>query len=113
MTAAINLNKIYFYYFYICRCQASNSQGKARGHITLTGTAAMAVFEMSALGESTNSFNLTWSVASYSPITEFRLFFRPQPPLDNLHHKPIYQPDIQMNSIPKIVSLCDFFIFYM
>lgn len=72
--------------------------------MTLTGTAAMAIFESSALGDATHYYNLTWSVASYSPITEFRLFFRQQPSLESFPHLSMsYQPnDIQMNVIPKI-----------
>lgn len=71
--------------------------------MTLTGTAAMAIFESSALGDTTHAYNLTWSVASYSPITEFRLFFRQQPSLESFPHLSMYQPnDVQMNVIPKI-----------
>lgn len=90
--------------FFHFSCLASNILGKARGHLSLSGTAAAAIFDSPPIGDSPHSYNLSWSVASYSPITEFRLFFRPQPS----HQRQIHH-DIDLNSVHKMVKI--FFIF--
>lgn len=96
-----SVSPIYSFCFFLCRsCSASNILGKARGHLTLSGTAASAVFESSAMGDSPHNYNLTWSVTSYSPITEYRLFFRQQP-----QHQRAQHHDIDLNSVHKMVKL--------
>lgn len=67
-------------------CVASNMHGKARAHLTLTGTAGLAVFESPAIGSEKDSYNITWSVNSHAAVTEYRLFFRQQPKHHRLHH---------------------------
>lgn len=65
---------------------ASNVHGKARGHLVLTGTAGLAVFDSPPIGPEKDSYNVSWSVNSHAAITEYRLFFRPQPRHHRAHH---------------------------
>lgn len=69
----------------ICSCVASNTHGKARGHLSLTGTAGLAVFESPSLGQEKETYNITWSVNSHAAVTEYELFFR-QRYMHHSHH---------------------------
>ncbi|KAJ8977914.1 hypothetical protein NQ317_004910 [Molorchus minor] len=68
--------------------------GKGRGHLILTGTAGPAVFDSPVLGPEKDVYNISWSVNSHSPITEYRLFYRQQP----RHHHGHHQEDARINS---------------
>ncbi|KAK5640980.1 hypothetical protein RI129_009527 [Pyrocoelia pectoralis] len=66
-------------------CVASNTHGKARGHLMLTGTAGLAVFDSPSLGHEKEFYNISWSVNSHAAVTEYELFFR-QRYLHRSHH---------------------------
>lgn len=68
-------------------CVATNTHGKARGHLTLTGTAGLAVFDSPAMGVEKDCYNISWSVNSHAAISEYRLFYRPQPRHRKSHHQ--------------------------
>lgn len=65
-------------------CVASNVHGKARGHLSLTGSAGLAVFDSPPIAPEKDIYNISWSVNSHAAIIEYRLFFRQQP----RHHRP-------------------------
>lgn len=67
-------------------CVASNIHGKARGHLALTGTAGLAVFDSPAIGADKEIYNVSWSVNSHAAVTEYRLYFRQQPRHHRGHH---------------------------
>ncbi|XP_014259908.1 uncharacterized protein LOC106672758 [Cimex lectularius] len=60
-------------------CQADNAQGKTRQHVILSGKPHTAYFRSPAVGKSRDSYNISWTVTSYSPIDEYRLYFRKAP----------------------------------
>lgn len=78
---------------------ASNSHGKARGHLTLTGTAGVGVFDSPPVSPSKDLYNISWAVSSHAAVTEFRLYFRPQPSQHRTHR----QHD-DLNMIHRMVS---------
>jgi len=57
-------------------CEAENSQGVARDHIELSGKPSMATINSSPEGLYRNSYNLTWSIKSSSPLEKVRILFR-------------------------------------
>jgi len=57
-------------------CEAENSQGLARDHIELSGKPEMATINSSPEGLYRNSYNLTWSIKSSSPLEKVRILFR-------------------------------------
>jgi len=57
-------------------CEAENTQGTARDHIELSGKPAMATINSSPEGLYRNSYNLTWSIKSSSPLEAVRILFR-------------------------------------
>ncbi|XP_039280250.1 limbic system-associated membrane protein [Nilaparvata lugens] len=61
-------------------CVADNTMGKAREYLELSGKPNPAIFRSHPMGRFKDSYNLTWSVNSYTPIEEFRLYFRRLPP---------------------------------
>ncbi|XP_066907829.1 limbic system-associated membrane protein isoform X3 [Halyomorpha halys] len=65
-------------------CLADNQIGKTKQFLELSGKPNPAVFRSHAVGRSKDSYNITWSVNSYTPIEEFKLSFRkvpaPSPP---------------------------------
>ncbi|XP_018898204.1 lachesin isoform X2 [Bemisia tabaci] len=60
-------------------CVADNSFGKSRAHLELSGIANPASFLSFPKGLLRDSYNISWSVDSYTPIEEFKLFFRKIP----------------------------------
>ncbi|XP_062558913.1 MAM domain-containing glycosylphosphatidylinositol anchor protein 1-like [Armigeres subalbatus] len=68
-------------------CQASNLLGTDRGTLHLNGLPSICHFDSPIISNDRDQYNVTWSVESYSPIEEYRLFFRLQSPtrhaLDN------------------------------
>lgn len=68
-------------------CVASNTHGKARGHLTLTGTPGVGVFDSPAVGNTKDTYNISWSVSSHATVSEFRLYFRPQPSQHRTHRQ--------------------------
>ncbi|XP_075214142.1 lachesin-like [Lycorma delicatula] len=62
-------------------CVADNSVGKARQYLELSGKPNPAEFRSHPTGRYRDNYNLTWSVNSYTPIEEFKLFFRKMPTL--------------------------------
>ncbi|XP_058835300.1 protein amalgam-like [Topomyia yanbarensis] len=59
-------------------CQASNSLGKDRGALTLSGLPTICYFDSPTLSSYRDQYNISWTVQSYSPIREYRLFYRLQ-----------------------------------
>ncbi|XP_052873378.1 uncharacterized protein LOC128278687 [Anopheles cruzii] len=76
-------------------CQASNALGKDRGSLVLSGSPTLCYFDSPTLSSYRDQYNISWTVQSYSPIREYRLFFRlaaknmhllhHEKPLDNNH----------------------------
>ncbi|XP_075214141.1 limbic system-associated membrane protein-like [Lycorma delicatula] len=73
-------------------CVADNSMGKAREYLELSGKPNPAIFRSHHMGRFKDSYNLTWSVNSYTPIEEFKLYFRrlPPPPVPGQLTQPQY-----------------------
>ncbi|KAK6622726.1 hypothetical protein RUM43_008569 [Polyplax serrata] len=72
-------------------CVADNSLGKMRQYLQLSGKPNQVVFRSEPIGRYKDSYNITWAVNSYTPIEEFKLYFRklfdqnqPNPPQQ--HH---------------------------
>uniref|UniRef100_A0A8D8IEM5 Limbic system-associated membrane protein n=3 Tax=Culex pipiens TaxID=7175 RepID=A0A8D8IEM5_CULPI len=59
-------------------CQASNSLGKDRGSLSLSGLPTICYFDSPTLSSYRDQYNISWTVQSYSPIREYRLFYRMQ-----------------------------------
>ncbi|KAL1124726.1 hypothetical protein AAG570_001349, partial [Ranatra chinensis] len=57
-------------------CEAHNNLGKARQHVVLSGKPHMVVFRSPNLSKWRDSYNISWSVFSYTPVEEYRLYFR-------------------------------------
>ncbi|XP_050090702.1 hemicentin-1-like [Anopheles aquasalis] len=72
-------------------CQASNALGKDRGTLVLSGSPTLCYFDSPTLSSYRDQYNISWTVQSYSPIREYRLFFRlASKNLHLLHHdKPL------------------------
>uniref|UniRef100_A0A182FBL9 Ig-like domain-containing protein n=2 Tax=Anopheles albimanus TaxID=7167 RepID=A0A182FBL9_ANOAL len=68
-------------------CQASNALGKDRGTLVLSGSPTLCYFDSPTLSSYRDQYNISWTVQSYSPIREYRLFFRlASKNLHLLHH---------------------------
>lgn len=57
-------------------CVADNQLGKSRKSITLTGKPSPAKFQSESKGHWKDSYNISWTVESISPIEEYQLWFR-------------------------------------
>jgi len=66
-------------------CVASNSLGTFKKHIEVHGRPTAAVFRSKPNTHQDQSYQLSWSVDSYSPIEEYRLLYRKIKP----YHGPI------------------------
>ncbi|CAG2053992.1 unnamed protein product [Timema podura] len=81
-------------------CVADNVLGKTRQYLELSGKPNRAVFHSHSMGRYRDAYNISWSVNSYTPIEEFKLFFRKlpvNPPQTSLGHN---QPHNQYNKRP-------------
>nr|CAD7569484.1 unnamed protein product [Timema californicum] len=81
-------------------CVADNVLGKTRQYLELSGKPNRAVFHSHTMGRYRDAYNISWSVNSYTPIEEFKLFFRKlpvNPPQTSLGHN---QPHNQYNKRP-------------
>lgn len=72
-------------------CVADNPLGKMRQYLQLSGKPNQVVFRSEPMGRAKDSYNISWAVNSYTPIEEFKLYFRkifdhnqPNPPQQ--HH---------------------------
>ncbi|XP_070504142.1 lachesin-like [Chironomus tepperi] len=61
-------------------CQASNNLGKDRSSLTLSGIPTVCYFDSKTISDYRDRYNISWSVQSFSPIREYRLFYRKQTP---------------------------------
>uniref|UniRef100_A0A182JWE7 Ig-like domain-containing protein n=1 Tax=Anopheles christyi TaxID=43041 RepID=A0A182JWE7_9DIPT len=69
-------------------CQASNALGKDRGSLSLSGLPTLCYFDSPTLSSYRDQYNISWTVQSYSPIREYRLFFRlASKSMHLLHHE--------------------------
>ncbi|EAA07116.5 AGAP010422-PA, partial [Anopheles gambiae str. PEST] len=69
-------------------CQASNALGKDRGTLSLSGLPTLCYFDAPTLSSYRDQYNISWTVQSYSPIREYRLFFRlASKSMHLLHHE--------------------------
>nr|XP_014287264.2 uncharacterized protein LOC106687741 [Halyomorpha halys] len=57
-------------------CEADNSQGKTKEHVILSGLPLPVVFKSPSTSQTRDSFNISWSVNSFSPIEMYRLYYR-------------------------------------
>lgn len=57
-------------------CKASNSIGEAETTVTLTGIPFGVAFSSEVRGLYRNSYNLTWTVKSFSPVLESRVRYK-------------------------------------
>ncbi|KAL0273993.1 UNVERIFIED_CONTAM: hypothetical protein PYX00_006540 [Menopon gallinae] len=60
-------------------CVADNSLGKMRQHLQLSGKPNQVMFRSDPVSRYKDSYNITWVVNSYTPIEEFKLYFRRVP----------------------------------
>ncbi|XP_063709966.1 neural cell adhesion molecule 2-like [Culicoides brevitarsis] len=57
-------------------CVADNQLGKTRKMITLTGKPRAGIFRSTPLSQWKDKYNISWTVDSYAPIEEYRLFYK-------------------------------------
>ncbi|XP_014285847.3 opioid-binding protein/cell adhesion molecule homolog [Halyomorpha halys] len=57
-------------------CEALNNLGKSRQYIVLSGNPRVAIFRSNPLSKWRDCYNISWSVFSYTPLQEHRLFYR-------------------------------------
>jgi hypothetical protein len=57
-------------------CTADNQLGKTRKTITLTGRPKIAIFRSAPISQWKDKYNVSWSVDSFAPIEEYKLFYR-------------------------------------
>lgn len=62
--------------FGLYSCTADNLLGRSSQNIELSGRPSRAIFKSEPMGNSVDSFNLTWKIDSYAPIEEYKLMFR-------------------------------------
>ncbi|KAL1457807.1 hypothetical protein WDU94_008000 [Cyamophila willieti] len=60
-------------------CEATNPMGKHRAYLELSGKPNPAIFRSHPQGRLPNSYNITWSVSSYTPLEEFKIKYRKIP----------------------------------
>lgn len=58
-------------------CVASNLLGKERKVVTLTGRPLPAVFQSPSVSQWRDKYNISWTVKSFSPIEEYKLYYKP------------------------------------
>lgn len=59
-------------------CKAENELGSKGFLISLSGMPKQSIFKSSPIRSNGRTFNLLWQTESYSPISEYRLKFRPE-----------------------------------
>lgn len=57
-------------------CVADNQLGKTRKTVTLTGKPRPAIFRSTPVSQWKDRYNVSWSVDSFAPIEEYRLYYR-------------------------------------
>ncbi|XP_043232369.1 protein amalgam-like isoform X1 [Amphibalanus amphitrite] len=57
-------------------CHATNSLGTAGGQIQISGTPERAQVTSSAMGAAPDSYQLSWTVRSFSPVLEYKVAYR-------------------------------------
>jgi Immunoglobulin I-set domain len=57
-------------------CTADNQLGKTRKTITLTGRPKAAIFRSAPISQWKDKYNVSWSVESFAPIEEHKLYLR-------------------------------------
>ncbi|KAK6632354.1 hypothetical protein RUM44_007395, partial [Polyplax serrata] len=57
-------------------CVADNTLGKMRQYLQLSGKPNQVAFNSNPVSRYHDSYNISWVVNSYTPIEEFKLFFR-------------------------------------
>nr|CAH0103507.1 unnamed protein product [Daphnia galeata] len=62
--------------FGLYSCTADNLLGRSSQNIELSGRPSRAIFKSEPMGNSADSYNLTWKIDSYAPIEEYKLMFR-------------------------------------
>ncbi|GFG36897.1 hypothetical protein Cfor_08702, partial [Coptotermes formosanus] len=70
-------------------CMADNQIGKTRQKLELSGRPNPAIFVSDPRGKYRDMYNISWNVNSYTPIEEFKLYFRKLPDNDT-HSYPMY-----------------------
>uniref|UniRef100_A0A0K8SXE7 Lachesin n=1 Tax=Lygus hesperus TaxID=30085 RepID=A0A0K8SXE7_LYGHE len=60
-------------------CLADNIIGKTRQYLELSGRPNPAKFRSHTISRSRDSYNISWEVESFTPIEEFKLYFRKVP----------------------------------
>ncbi|KAG8229665.1 hypothetical protein J437_LFUL008598 [Ladona fulva] len=63
-------------------CLADNTLGKTRQYVELSGRPNPAEFTSEPLSRYRDSYNISWSVVSYSPVEEYKLYYRKLPDND-------------------------------
>lgn len=57
-------------------CVADNQLGKTRKTVTLSGKPRPAIFRSTHVSQWKDRYNISWSVDSFAPIEEYRLYYR-------------------------------------
>ncbi|XP_065344110.1 protein amalgam isoform X1 [Cloeon dipterum] len=65
-------------------CAADNALGKSRQYLELSGRPTQAQFFSNPRGRFRDTYNITFSVESYTPVEEYKLYFRKLPDNDSL-----------------------------
>ncbi|XP_063705258.1 opioid-binding protein/cell adhesion molecule-like [Culicoides brevitarsis] len=60
-------------------CVAENTLGKSRKTLQLTGRPGAVVFRSPTVSQFKDKYNISWTVDSYAPVEEYKLFFRRLP----------------------------------
>ncbi|KAF0752205.1 brother of CDO-like, partial [Aphis craccivora] len=58
-------------------CVADNGLGKSKRSIEVTGRPDVAIITSSKTSRSKDSYEMLWTVKSYSPIIEYKVLYRP------------------------------------
>ncbi|XP_073987400.1 neurotrimin-like isoform X2 [Rhodnius prolixus] len=67
-------------------CEAYNYLGKSRQYILLSGKPHVAIFRSPAVSKWRDSYNISWSVFSYTPLEEHKLYYRQKQFRGQLHN---------------------------
>ncbi|XP_037043839.1 uncharacterized protein LOC119079866 [Bradysia coprophila] len=68
-------------------CQGANNLGKDRASLTLSGIPSICEFDSQTLSSFRDQYNISWTVQSFAPILEYRLFFRKQSSSNEIHYE--------------------------
>lgn len=87
-------------------CAADNQLGKTKKTITLTGKPNVATFRSAPVSQWKDRYNISWIVESYTPIEEYRLYYKAYfTDIDNLDkNNPLYGSRKTYSTVRKFIK---------